>query len=263
MAKFWHKTNNNQSYTLEHWYGESRLWQKAVWLESKSLYVTKFSKFSIELTAASITRLQFSEWYGTSKQKFKLFIFLFNNNCYKVALCTPLYAWHGHVAPRHINWASDAMVIVASNTCCIWIPDLSPNSVWFGWPEYRKVPRSIPPGGMTFSLLGLSLGWKIPFPPGEFWVPRSASLVTKSGWHLALHPRLMLMSSIVISHACHCCFELLLQCNDDDPSTSHGKQECPPCFLSFARRILRGSCMARRSQHHKVPQRHQQEPRYM
>jgi hypothetical protein len=33
---------------------------------------------------------------------------------------------------------------------------------------YRKVPRSIPPGGMTFSLLGLSLGWKIPFPPGEF-----------------------------------------------------------------------------------------------
>jgi hypothetical protein len=27
MAKFWHKTNNNQSYTLEHWYGESRLWQ--------------------------------------------------------------------------------------------------------------------------------------------------------------------------------------------------------------------------------------------
>jgi ABC-type lipoprotein release transport system permease subunit len=50
MAKFQHKTNNNQSYTLENWYGESRLWQKAIWLESKSLYVTKFS---IELTAAS------------------------------------------------------------------------------------------------------------------------------------------------------------------------------------------------------------------
>ncbi len=48
------------------------------------------------LTAASITRLQFSEWYGTSKQKFKLFIFLFTNNC-------PLYAWHGHVAQRHIS----------------------------------------------------------------------------------------------------------------------------------------------------------------
>jgi hypothetical protein len=132
MAKFWHKTSNNQSYTLEHWYGESRLWQKAVWLESKSLYVTKFS---IELTAASITRLQFSEWYRTSKQKFKLFIFLFTNNCYKVALCTPLYAWHGHVAPRHINWSSDAMVIEASNTCRIWLPDLSPNLVLFGWPK--------------------------------------------------------------------------------------------------------------------------------
>jgi hypothetical protein len=36
---------------------------------------------------------------------------------YKVALSTPLHAWHGHVAPRHINWSNDAMVIVASNTC--------------------------------------------------------------------------------------------------------------------------------------------------
>jgi hypothetical protein len=102
MAKLWHKTNNNQSYTLKNWYGESRLWQKAIWLESKSLYVTKFS---IELTAASITRLQYSEWYGTSKQKFKLFIFLLTNNCYKVALCTPLHAWHGHVAPRLTRFA--------------------------------------------------------------------------------------------------------------------------------------------------------------
>jgi hypothetical protein len=91
-----------------------------------------------QLTAASITRLQFSEWYGTSKQKFKLFIFLLTNNCYKVALCTPLHAWHGHVAPRHINWSGDAMVIVASNTCRIWLPDLLPNSVLFGWPEYPK-----------------------------------------------------------------------------------------------------------------------------
>ena len=33
--------------------------------------------------------------------------------------------------------------------------------------SYRKVPRSIPPGGMTFSLEGLSLGWKIPFPLGS------------------------------------------------------------------------------------------------
>ncbi len=35
--------------------------------------------------------------------KFKLFIFLLTNNCYKVALCTPLHAWHGHVAPRQLN----------------------------------------------------------------------------------------------------------------------------------------------------------------
>jgi hypothetical protein len=34
--------------------------------------------------------------------------------------------------------------------------------------DKSELPRSIPPGGMTFSLLGLSLGWKIPFPPGEF-----------------------------------------------------------------------------------------------
>jgi hypothetical protein len=131
-SKILTQNKNNQSYTLEHWYGESRLWQKAVWLESKSSYVTKFS---IEFTAASITRLQFSEWYGTSKQKFKLFIFLLTNNCYKVALCTPLHAWHGHVAPHHINWSSDAMVIVGSNTCRIWLPDLSPNLVLFGWPK--------------------------------------------------------------------------------------------------------------------------------
>jgi hypothetical protein len=109
-------------------------------------------------TAASITRLQFSEWYGTSKQKFKLFIFLLVNNCYKVALCTPLHAWHGHVAPHHINWSSDAMVIVASNTCRIWLPDLSPNLVLFGWP--KKLNNRYPnnqithPNNQIFGYLG-------------------------------------------------------------------------------------------------------------
>jgi hypothetical protein len=60
---------------------------------------------------------------------------LLTNNCYKVALCTPLHAWHGHVAPRHINWSNDAMVIVASYTCRIWLPDLLPNLVLFRWPK--------------------------------------------------------------------------------------------------------------------------------
>jgi hypothetical protein len=32
---------------------------------------------------------------------------------YKVALSTPPHAWHGHVAPHHINWSNDAMVIEA------------------------------------------------------------------------------------------------------------------------------------------------------
>ncbi len=33
----------------------------------------------------------------------RLISLLLTNNCYKVALSTPIHAWHGHVAPRHIN----------------------------------------------------------------------------------------------------------------------------------------------------------------
>jgi hypothetical protein len=80
VAKFWHKTDNNQSYTLESWYGESRLWEKATWLESKSLYVTKFS---IELTAAS---WDCNFLNGSSKQKIELFI-IFLYRCWLLCLC--------------------------------------------------------------------------------------------------------------------------------------------------------------------------------
>jgi hypothetical protein len=45
--------------------------------------------------------------------------------------------------------------------------------------ELQKVLAKCSPRGMTFDLLALSLGWKVPFPPRGHWVPCSASLVSR------------------------------------------------------------------------------------